>query len=347
MKDLIGHGINAITLRQIRYLTATVQSGSFAAAARRLHISQPAVFAQIKQLEDLLETPLLVRHPRGIELTRSGEVFLKHARVALDELDHAVLAAVEAVKPVPAGELTLGMTPSAGKTLFVDLLRDLRQQAPGLRLLLREGLTDDLWNLVMKGELDAAFCYDPKPAASIRIRALYDEDLYLVGAREVMQDFPREIDMTALRDLKLVLGYRDHQTRDFIESACAAEDVDVSSALEVEPVAMKREMLVRHGHCSIVPFALFREEIQGGMLAARRIRPSLGRTVSLVVHRDAPASVEHFLRPAIEAQIERIIRDQALGWRRPLDPRRGAGSNVLVLEPPSAPDDRGAFKDVA
>lgn len=330
MKEMIGHGINAITLRQIRYLTATVHSGSFAAAARRLHISQPAVFAQIKQLEDLLDIALLVRHPRGIELTSAGKAFLEHARIALAELDHAARAAAETLRPVTIGEIMLGMTPSAGKALFVDLLREVQVHAPGLRLLLREGLTDDLWNLVTRGELAAAFCYDARPAGPVRIRPLYDEDLHLVGTPQVMAPLPEEVSVHTLKDLKLVLGYRDHQTRGFIERACGEAGVDVSSALEVEPIAMKREMLLHHGYCSIVPYGLFWDDIQSGALCVRRIAPRLCRTVSLVIHHDAPASAENLLLPIIQAHIARVIESQLLGWRCAAS---GPASRAALPEP--------------
>lgn len=344
MKEMIGHGINAITLRQIRYLTATVHSGSFAAAARRLHISQPAVFAQIKQLEDLLDIPLLVRHPRGIELTRAGKAFLEHAQVALSELDHAARAAAETIRPVSIGEVMLGMTPSAGKALFVDVLREVQANAPGLRLLLREGLTDDLWNLVTRGELAAAFCYDAKPAGSVRIRPLYEEDLHLVGTPEVMAQHTGVVAMQTLKDLKLVLGYRDHQTRGFIEQTCLEAGVDVSLSLEVEPIAMKREMLLHHGYCSIVPYGLFWDDIRSGALCVRRIEPRLSRTVSLVIHQDAPASMEKILLPIIEAHIGRVIQDQLLGWRCPVS---AVGSRTVESRSLPRDERRDEIKNVA
>ncbi len=333
MKEVVGHGANAITLRQIRYLAATAQYGNFAEAARRLHISQPAVFSQIKQLEDLLGASLLVRYPRGIELTKAGEVFLEHARVALGELDNAVRAVTEAIKPVLAGEIPLGMPPSVGRALFVDLLGDVKARAPDAKLLLREAFSDDLWNLVVRGELAAAFIYDPKPAASLKIMPLYEEDLYLVGTPEVVGHLPDEIGREALDELELVLDNRCHSSRFLIEQSCTEEGIDVSSALEVDSVAMKREMILHRGYCSIVPYGLFHEEIQSGALHARHITPCLRRTVGLAIHRDASTVIESLLLPIIQSHIERVIRHKTLGWRLPqaLDLLHGAATPKLSV----------------
>ncbi|MPZ39778.1 MAG: hypothetical protein GEU95_17305 [Rhizobiales bacterium] len=103
-----------------------------------------------------------------------------------------------------------------------------------------------------------------------------------------------------------MLGYRYHRTRQFIETAARA--VDLQSAIEVEPKTLKRELLVRHGRCSIVPYGLLWDEIKSGELLVRRIKPRLSRTVALLLNASLSPPAEKFLLTTIRSiVVQRII----------------------------------------
>src|SRR6267143_5101175 len=87
-------------LRHLRYFVAVAEEGSLTVAAeRRLHTAQPSLSRQIHDLEGELGVQLLIRGPRGIELTASGRVFLDHARVALLQVEAATEAARRTAQP--------------------------------------------------------------------------------------------------------------------------------------------------------------------------------------------------------------------------------------------------------
>src|SRR5258705_4672752 len=87
-------------LRHLRYFVAVAEEGSLTVAAqKRLHTAQPSLSRQIHDLELELGVQLLVRGPRGVELTASGRVFLDHARVALLQVEAASDAARRAAQP--------------------------------------------------------------------------------------------------------------------------------------------------------------------------------------------------------------------------------------------------------
>src|ERR1700738_1364955 len=90
-------------LRHLRYFVAVAEEGSLTVAAqRRLHTAQPSLSRQIHDLELELGVQLLIRGPRGIELTAAGRVFLDHARVALLQVEAAGEAARGAALPARA-----------------------------------------------------------------------------------------------------------------------------------------------------------------------------------------------------------------------------------------------------
>jgi LysR family nitrogen assimilation transcriptional regulator len=303
-----------MSLRQIRYFLAVAKSGSFSAAARLAHVSQPSLCVQIKQLEERIGAKLLSRHARGVELTAAGAAFLPHASAALEEIKRAerAVAALEVSRVV---EVSFGVTPTAGRALIADLLHKCKESARAPRLLFREGMSDELWKLVADGELDASFCYDPSEAATLRIVPLYREDLFLVGPPKILDAIDDVVDRAALGNFPLVLGYRHHRTRQFIEAAARTAGTDLRSVDEVEPRTLKRELLIRHGRCSIVPYGLFLDEIKAGELAVRQIKPRLSRTVALLLNANLSAFAAQFLLTAIRSIVKQRITEKELGWR--------------------------------
>ena len=96
--------------RSLQYLIAIAEQGSFTRAAEVLHVSQPTLSQQIKQLEASLQSSLINRSGRSIRLTDEGELYVRHARRAWSELD-AGQRAIDDVRDLSRGTLRLGWTP--------------------------------------------------------------------------------------------------------------------------------------------------------------------------------------------------------------------------------------------
>lgn len=304
--------------QQIRLFVAVTEAGSFTTAARALNLSQPALGAQAKNLEASLGVRLLERHSRGIALTPAGRAFLVEAK--------AVLAAVEraraAVAPF-AGRtempVVLGFTPTSGRTLVPDLLTEAAQRLPELRLQLRAGLSDDhRRGLLAASDLDAAFCYDPEPHEALLIHPLYEEDLFLVGAPGLVDRALGPIPLAEVARLPLMLEQRPHGARRIIEEAARSIGARLDVGLDVEPAEVKRALIMRRGHCTLVPYGLFMEEIAAGLMGARRVvAPPIHRTLALAMRRTLPAVVVQGLLALVRPIARRKIEEGACGWRAP------------------------------
>lgn len=152
-------------LRQLEYVVAVAEAGTFTAAATALHVAQPAVSAQVARLERELGTPVFVRTPRGAVPTDVGREVVARARVTLASAASVTAAAAEHTGLL-RGTARLGVVPGCTETTVVTALGDLRARAPGVEVTLREGTAAALVDDVLAGALDVALVglAGPRPA---------------------------------------------------------------------------------------------------------------------------------------------------------------------------------------
>jgi DNA-binding transcriptional LysR family regulator len=165
-------------LRQLRYFVAIAEAGSFAAGSQRLFIAQPALSVQMRQLEEDIGEPLLLRHRRGITLTPAGQRLLGDARALLSQAQASLQRARE--HGAATHLLRLGLVPSATQTLLPGLARALRGSHPLLLIEAREMSTQAQLDGLREGRLDFAL---GRPARSDRSIAtlLTHEDPYCLA----------------------------------------------------------------------------------------------------------------------------------------------------------------------
>jgi LysR family hydrogen peroxide-inducible transcriptional activator len=171
-------------LRQLELLRCIFDEGSLTAAAKRCHLSQPALSQQIRALEEEVGEPLLVRKPRGVEATAAGEMLMGHAVRMLDEL--ARLNDVFAGRrDLQTGRVAFGIIPTIAPYLLPRLLGPFRKRFPGIDLAVSEARTADLIDRLVAGEIEFAILSDvaeaDKKRWSLQLRELFREPLLLAA----------------------------------------------------------------------------------------------------------------------------------------------------------------------
>ena len=163
-----------VELRHLRYFVAVAEELHFGRAARRLHLSQPPLSAQIRALEDEVGARLLDRSRHHVALTDAGRAFLERARDILSRAS----AMAEEVAGIARGEqglVRLGYTTTASYELLPGLLATLRVTAPGLRVRLREIPSPAQPAALRADQLDAGLACFPLAAEDLVQGALVRE----------------------------------------------------------------------------------------------------------------------------------------------------------------------------
>ncbi|MFD7643203.1 LysR family transcriptional regulator [Kitasatospora sp. NPDC059795] len=166
-----------IEARHLRVLHAVARTGSFSAAARELGCTQPAVSQQMKALEKAVDTPLVVRSGREMQLSEAGRVLLKHANGILAGLS-AAEEEVAAIAGLRAGRVRLVSFPTASSTLVPRSVAQVRAAHPGVRVSLVEAEPPQALAMLRGGECEVALAFRypdsqgglslPSPHATLR-----------------------------------------------------------------------------------------------------------------------------------------------------------------------------------
>ncbi|RUJ27315.1 transcriptional regulator CynR [Pseudomonas aeruginosa] len=257
-------------LRHLRYLLAVAEHRNFTRAAEALHVSQPILSQQVRQLEEQLRVQLLDRSGRSVRPTDAGELYLLHARRALRELE-AAQRAIHEVRDLSRGRLRLGMTPTFTCYLVGALVDPFNQRYPGIELSLEELPQDALEAALIDDRLDLGVAFSEPGSVEIDSQPLYLERLGLVlGAEHPAADAP--LAAAALAELPLALLRDDFATRRHIDAYLRQQGVTARVALEANSISAIVDVVRRGRLASILPEAVARQ--QAGLRCVA-LRPAL------------------------------------------------------------------------
>jgi DNA-binding transcriptional LysR family regulator len=161
-----------VELRHLRYFVRVAEDENVSRAALKLHISQPAVSRQIRDLEDEIGLPLLKRSGKSVSLTEAGRVFLAEARAVLERTDEAVRN-VRALANDKHAELHVGYSSYMVDRVFHAILNNYQRSMPNVRVKLHDRSVEQNVDALLEGRLDLAFIFHaPKPGALRGLRFL-------------------------------------------------------------------------------------------------------------------------------------------------------------------------------
>jgi molybdate transport repressor ModE-like protein len=168
-------------IHQLKTFVAVAREGSITRASERLHLSQPAVSAHIKAIEDTLGLSLFERTPRGMSLTGDGQRLFAKAEQIL-AAHRELLEEATRIKGRLTGKLRLGTASNSSTEPLGRLLTVLAERCPELEVTVQHGTSVELLNGLRNGSLDAGFYNETgEPGAELSTLEIERFDIYLVA----------------------------------------------------------------------------------------------------------------------------------------------------------------------
>jgi DNA-binding transcriptional LysR family regulator len=161
-------------LRHLRYFITVAEELNFSRAAERLHMAQPPLSQQIRQLETELGFRLFDRNKRSVKLTEAGQVFLDEAYKLFQNLDRAIQLGQQTSRG-ELGQLTIGFASSVAHSILPTLIKTFRTNYPHVTLELRELTTDLQLQWLQQGRIDIGFVRPPVEADGVHHEVIFWE----------------------------------------------------------------------------------------------------------------------------------------------------------------------------
>lgn len=278
-----------MTLQELKYIVALADSGHFGQAAQACHVAQSTLSTQVKKLEDYLGVTLFDRTLKRVTPTPVGRQIVESARALLQETERIKALAKCAQDPM-ARTVHLGSIPTLGPYYLPHALLVIRRIYPKLRLLLKEGLTDQLLADLHAGRLDAALLALPIRDEGLTVTPLFVEPFLAALPAGHPLARKKEVPLAALAADRLLLLEEGHCLRDQALEVCGLAGV---SNEEVRATSLEtlRQMVGLKVGVTLLPALA----VDAAPKAARRAvetrplaAPGASRTIALVWRTRSP-----------------------------------------------------------
>lgn len=265
-------------LKELQSFLKVVELGSFSRASLELRIAQPALSRQVKKLEDEMGVELLYRNGRGVSVTPAGELLVETGRKLVADANEAVTR-VRLSAGQLSGSATLGMPPTVGRVLSVELAEAVRVRHPMLRLRIVETFSGNLIDWLYSGRVDVGILYAEPNIPVMIAEPVVEERLLLLGTPALMSKVPLgPIAMSAASGLPLVAPGPAHSLRAQIESCAIANGTNLSVRYEIDSLYSMVDAVRRGLAFTILPACAAQDDIDTGALETREfIDPAMSR----------------------------------------------------------------------
>ena len=197
-------------LRHVRYFLAVAEYRNFRRAAEQLHITQPPLSRQIRQLEEDLGVMLFVRSKRRVELTKAGHAFLEEARKLIVQAGHAAQAARHAQKG-ESGVVRVGVASGLGAAVSKVVFQH-REHWPAVEVECKDIFSTQQNEALKNGEIDVGFLRPPVDQLHLDCHRLFEEEFVVVLPKTHRLAKRRNLKLQDVADEPLIIFDRNFST---------------------------------------------------------------------------------------------------------------------------------------
>ena len=273
-----------LMLRPLRYVLTVAELRNFTRAAEMLHVSQPALSQQIRQLERELGGAIFDRGGRVVTLTEFGRAYIEHARQALDHLE-AGKRALHEVRALSRGLLRFAYTPTFAEYLIGPALRRFRDAYPTIAIDAAELPHDEIEAGLESDTLDIGIGFTDVRSSDIDVEPLFAEHMALLVAsgHPLARRRNDTVTLAQWQQIPLALLSRDFVVRRFADAYFRANQLQPPILLQANAVGIVLKLVKDGQLATVMPSAVRREH--RGIVSVPVDPPLPQRTVALLHRR--------------------------------------------------------------
>jgi DNA-binding transcriptional LysR family regulator len=272
-------------LDQLRTFVEVAKLGNFSKAAAKVFRSQPAVSAQIRQLEGEYQQKLFDRSGKRVRLTPGGELLLDYAQQILS-IHRDSLNAVSDNSGTITGALSIGANEGTFLYVLPDIFKRFHKQYPEVRINVYRNFSHKVLQKVQDGSIDLGIATLPVRDRALKVIPMFRDDLVLAvdTARKVSS--AKEISVAEVASLPLIFP-RTGYTRRAMEKCLRPYRANLRISMELTSVVMIKQFVAAGFGASLISTSFAREEVRSGKLKLIRVKDlDLSRVLGLVYRKD-------------------------------------------------------------
>lgn len=273
--------------RRLQVFHAVARLLSFTKAAEVLHMTQPAVTFQIRQLEEQFDTRLFDRAHNRVSLTEAGHVAFEYAEVIFEKYSEMENAIREITGNI-SGSLTLGASTTISEYMLPALLGDFNEKNPEVLLKLRVSNTEGIVSMVENNVIDLGVVEGPVTNKNLKVEVCRKDDLVVVVPSDHELARQKSVSVKEMLDYPFICREEGSGTREVIVEHLKAQGLGkhaLKACLELgSPEAVKGAVEAGMG-ISILSSVSISKELKLGLLKAVPLDPPLSREFSFVRQR--------------------------------------------------------------
>ena len=234
-----------------RSFLAVVETGSITDAAERLGVTQSALSRRIQQYEEQLDTKLLSRSRKGVELTETGRLAAIEAQRLLTAFAN-LKEEIALHQGLEGGTVRIGGGATAVSFVLPAAIAAFQQEHPKVLFQLKEAGSSEIADDVLNGRLELGIVTLPLQSRELKIQSLTNDDIVLVARKDHPLARRKRISAAALAEQAFVSFEADTALRYLIDNAVRATGVDINVVMELRSIPSILRMVATTGHLAFV-----------------------------------------------------------------------------------------------
>lgn len=260
-----------MNLERLQIFYAVAMEKSFSKAAKRLNKTQSAVSQSIRLLEGEVGDTLFIRSNRAVVPSEAGKILFEHVETVIDSIEKAQVR-IDSLKNLQEGELVISSSMTSACYMLPEVLKKFKIKYPGVKIILKNGLSSQAANMVADGDSDVGIVMLPINNSKLEYKPLaVREDVVITSIDHELNNI-ENLKVGDLLDYEFIVLDKEAHTRQYINYHFASLGATPKVVMEVGTMEIIKQMVILNFGISVIPKIAVKEE-WGKTLRVRRVFP--------------------------------------------------------------------------